>query len=561
MATTLEAPSDRLSKYLLQKKLSIGNRQEQTQRAVERQLKLVRDFGLIMAIAMAFSVVTGLMLALISGNVVPFVLSSIQGLAVLIVLSARVIARPGANELKARLSAYLVIFAILIICISNCSLEGSESAVTSGFLICVIAAGLLGLNLKDIAICSGLTLLGLTIPFVLEKILKVYTVGLDFAKQYPWLDLVIWWLALVTAVTMVGLFVMRYQETNRTLEDQTDLLQELLQTINATTEFSSSLSQELSKVTAELNTSSRDHLSNSHEQVAAVTQVTASLEELTETANQIAASARAATTSAAATVNIAEAVKEASQLAQTVADQGSEAVSQTLISVERVRSRIELLGQRLLNLTEQTRRVGTIIDLIDEIADETHLLALNASIEAAGSITRNEGENRTFSSRRGERFGVIAQEIKNLAERSRESTEEVRQAIQEMQGAVASAVLVAEEGKKETASALSRSQISGLVIRKLNESTGLSAKRAIQILAAVAEVNVRCDEISIATGQQRSANQQILSTMRDVAEVARESAGTINQFSENVSRVNHRIGELNLVLTESNSSLHLLSAN
>ena len=344
-------------------------------------------------------------------------------------------------------------------------------------------------------------------------------------------------------------FARRLDQARSLAEAQAARLGELLGTLNSSTEVGASLSHQLSNVTNELNITSRQQASSTQEQVAAVTQVTASLEELSETANQIAASAAGAARSAQQTVLVAVAVKESREESLSVADEGTAAVSQTVESVGQVRNRIELMGQRLLNLTEQTRRVGSIIDIIDEITDETHLLALNASIEAAGSIMGSgSAETSVERSNRGERFGVIAQEIKNLSERSRESTEEVRQAIQEMQGAVAASVLVAEEGKKATSQALLRSQIAGAVINKLNDLIDGSSRRFDEILVASEEVKQRCDEISVATGQQRSANQQIVSTMRGVAQVARESAGIVTELSSKALKVNEQVEQLNAVL-------------
>lgn len=364
------------------------------------------------------------------------------------------------------------------------------------------------------------------------------------------------WLSIFTVLCGgVTIFVDRVDKTRLRLTKQTEQMALLLQTLSNTTQVGVSLSQSLTQITGELDRTSREQAGSTQEQVAAVTQVTTSLEELNETAGQIANNAQSASRSVEQAFGVANRVKESSQLAEATTKRGTNAVEQTLQSVEHVRNRIELLGQRLLNLTEQTRRVGNIIDLIDEIADETHLLALNASIEAAGSMS---GEtNVTGTSRQGARFGVIAQEIKNLSDRSREATEEVRQAIGEMQGAVAAAVLVAEEGKKETAAALSRSQISGAVIGQLNEVIAASAASADEILKTIATVRDRCDEISLATSQQRSANQQILATMRGVALISQQSAGTVVQLSSTVSLVNRQVDELNLVLTRAPAELTL----
>jgi methyl-accepting chemotaxis protein len=96
---------------------------------------------------------------------------------------------------------------------------------------------------------------------------------------------------------------------------------------------------------------------------------------------------------------------------------------------------------------------------------------------------------------------------------------------------------------------LSRSEIAGAVIDKLSEVSSGSVAQAEEILTAVEEVNVRCDEISVATSQQRTANQQILITMRGIASVSQENARLISQLSEMAHRVNHQVDELNRVFS------------
>lgn len=474
-----------------------------------------------------------------------------------IFLTCAFLSRPGISAGRANLMAYtmlvsslagLSIFELLL------GIDTSNGAFLAIFLMIPLLAHVFGLPMRSIA---AITLTGIVL------IILVYLLGpisgvvepLIIPSVTPWADLFCWVMVLGLAGFWVSVIAIRASQTHANLMKRMDQLSRLTTLLNSTNSFGSALSRELAGMTADLHITSRQQATNSQEQVAAVTEVTTSLEELNETANQIASSAAAAAESANQTVDIATAVRTSSEQARSTSQEGNEAVEQAVARVERVRNRIELLGQRLLHLTEQTRKVGTIIDIIDEIADETHLLALNASIEAAGSIHNQGGE--TYRSVRGDRFGVIAQEVKNLADRSRESTEEVRQAITEMQGAVAAAVLVAEEGKKETSAALSRSQIAGQVITKLNEIINGNAAQAEEILSAVEEVNIRCDEISIATGQQRSANQQILYTMRTVAQVSQESAGAVSVLSDTVSMVNRQVDQLNATLEKTNQSLQL----
>jgi|GEM_PF-2271494 len=329
-------------------------------------------------------------------------------------------------------------------------------------------------------------------------------------------------------------------------EEQAGRLDILLAEQQRNTNFGATISTRLSGVTTRLDSASREHASSSQEQVAAVTQVTVSLEELSETAHQITGNAQASSDSSSRTLSLANAVKSAGELARATSQQGAQAVTQSIESAEAVRNKIELLGQKLLLLTAQTGAVGNIIDIIQEISEETHLLALNASIESAGGAG---GSNN--NSLQNSRFAVIANEVKNLADRSREATEEVRHTIETMRGAVAGAVLVAEEAKKETAHSLVRNNIAGTVIHKLNDVIVESANRASEILIVADEVKARCEEIRLATGQQHSANQQILMTMRSIAQASQESARAVNELSQTVSMVNLQVVELNSVLARS----------
>jgi methyl-accepting chemotaxis protein len=485
----------------------------------------------------------------------PVILNSVV-LSVLF-LVCFLLARPSAGVKRAKFTAFFILVISLIglsIYEILLGIAAANGALLAMFIFIPLLASVFGLGLRNIIASTACSCLAVALIYSLEEFFKL-TSPVIISSEAPLIDMVCWLVVLGLCGFWVSIISIQGKKTQASLVQQMDQLGRLTSLLNATNAFGSTLSRELAGMTADLHITSRQQATNSQEQVAAVTEVTTSLEELNETANQIASSAAAAATSANQTVEIATTVRNASEQARSTSREGNEAVDQAAASVERVRNRIELLGQRLLHLTEQTRKVGTIIDIIDEIADETHLLALNASIEAAGAIHSQAGESHR--SVRGDRFGVIAQEVKNLADRSRESTEEVRQAITEMQGAVAAAVLVAEEGKKETSAALSRSQIAGSVITKLNDIITNNAAQAEEILSAVEEVNIRCDEISIATGQQRSANQQILSTMRTVAQVSQESAGAVSVLSETVSMVNRQVDQLNATMEKTNQSLRL----
>lgn len=468
---------------------------------------------------------------------------------ILIALGISFLTQRKTNKTQLDIASYILcisLMAVLSALLATLPLLSYRDVLFGSLFALPVAAGLLGLQGRHIFIIGFLTLLSTLVATVFGNYI-LHTPGyevLDLAFAY-YLNIVFIFLAISYGVFV---FTQRIFVLSSDLEQQAAGLTRLLVNLNSTNEFGVNLGRELSTVATELKGTSTEHAAYTQEQVASITEVTTSLEELSETANQIANSATSASVSARKVLALATEVQQASELAEFSSQEGTKAVEDAVVSVERVRNRIELLGQRLLNLTEQTRRVGAIIDIIDEIADETHLLALNASIEAAGNVQTNAATNSS-SAIRSERFGVIAQEVKNLSDRSRESTEEVRQAISEMQGAVAAAVLVAEEGKKDTAAALSRSEIAGSVIDKLNQVITASSSKATNIVDASEEVKIRCEEISLATGQQRSANQQILMTMRNVTQLSQQNAGTVYLLSESAAKITTHVQRINRVLT------------
>ncbi len=252
------------------------------------------------------------------------------------------------------------------------------------------------------------------------------------------------------------------------------------------------LSAQLSSSAAELSATSRQQASGAAQQASAISEVTSTIEEMGYTARQIAQSAE----------NVAQ-VAEQTLLA---VGQGNAAVDEAVTMMEGIKGRVQELAEKVLALGEHSQRIGEIIEIMNDIADETHLLALNAAIESAAA-----GEH-------GKRFAIVAAEIKNLANRSMESAKEVRKIIAEIQRATNASVMAAEEGLKETERG----------VRKVYE-----AGRAMEEIVMLAQrTSEAAQEISMATTQQRTASEQIVETMREVAEVANQTAEGSRQLAE-----------------------------
>jgi methyl-accepting chemotaxis protein len=384
---------------------------------------------------------------------------------------------------------------------------------------------------------ASVPLLGL---FILEEIGKAYQPVINLA-DYPIINFGFLVLLFVLVVVIVIVFISRINKAVTVTEQQAQHLQEAFTALNSTHNVSKNLSHELTSVSTEISVNSQQHAHNFNEQVAAINQVTASLSELTETANQIASRASASDQSVGKAVAVAKEVEESSKQAQLVVQEGREAINRTVYNMSRLSQRIEQLAQNLLQLTSQAKNVGNIVSIINSISDEIHLLALNASIEAGGA-------SQMGASVQGERFAVIAQEVKNLADRSRESTNEIEQTTKEIIGAIAGAVLIAEESRKETAHASAQSAMAGKVIEVLYQTIERNAIGTDQILKAFDEFIAYTEEIHLATHQQQSATSQILTTMNTISQVSRENSLAVSQISEAINRVSQQAHQLNQTL-------------
>ena len=237
--------------------------------------------------------------------------------------------------------------------------------------------------------------------------------------------------------------------------------------------------------------------SASSEQAAAVVQITATTEELARTAGQIA-------TSASGQADLAGRAEQAGV-------EGVRALEAASAGVETVRQRIDAVAARADTLGRRSREISQVLDLIREIAQETHILALNAAIEASAA-----GEH-------GERFGVVAEEVRRLAERSRESVESVRTLVDEFTGAVRAVVVATEEGSKEV----------GLVL----EQTRSTEDAMAQLRSALTDTARAAREISLATQEQRTASDQVVLTLREVSDVIQRMAEGLSQFTGAADRL------------------------
>ena len=238
--------------------------------------------------------------------------------------------------------------------------------------------------------------------------------------------------------------------------------------------------------------------SGSSEQAASVVEITAAMEELARTASQIAENATRQA--------------ELARKAESSGDAGAGAVEEAVVGVEEVLKRISAISSRADALGSRSKEIYRVLDLINEIAQETHILSLNAAIEAVAA-----GAD-------GRRFSVVAEEVRHLAHRSQESVESVRGLLDEFSSSIRATIVATEEGSKEASRVLERSRAASSSISELRHASGDTSRVAQQI--------------SLATQQQNAASDEVVMTLREVSLVVQRMTGGLKNLSTTADRLN-----------------------
>ncbi len=281
------------------------------------------------------------------------------------------------------------------------------------------------------------------------------------------------------------------QSFNRMVETLREQIQEILNGVNVIASTSSEILASTTQIAA-----------GSAETAAAISETTTTVEEVRQATQLSSQKAK----------NLSDSAQRIAQVSQI----GQKAVDETVNGMNSIREQMDVITQTVVRLSEQSQSIGGIIAAVTDIADQSNLLAVNAAIEAARAGDQGKG------------FAVVAQEIRNLAEQSKQSTTQVRSILNDVQKATSAAVLATEQGNKAVEAGVKQSVQTGEAIRILTETSGDAVQVSTQIVASSQQQLVGMDQIGTA--------------MQNINQAGMETSASMTQAEDSVKNL-HELGQ------------------
>ena len=278
-------------------------------------------------------------------------------------------------------------------------------------------------------------------------------------------------------------------------DEMTDKLNRLMQETRQTVNVLASSSSEILAMTAQV-------ASSAAETASAVTETTATVEEIKQTAQVASQKAK----------HVSESAQKVAQVSQS----GRKSVEDAIQGMHHIQEQMSSIAESIVRLSEQSQAIGEIIATVNDLTEQSNLLAVNAAIEAARAGEQGKG------------FAVVAQEVKSLAEQSRQATAQVRTILGDVQKATSAAVMATEQGSKAVEAGVKQSTEARESIRLLADSIGEAAQAATQIAASSQQQMVGMDQVALAMENIKQVSVQNVSGTKQ-AQTAAQSLHELGQ--------------------------------
>src|SRR5512143_1105198 len=258
---------------------------------------------------------------------------------------------------------------------------------------------------------------------------------------------------------------------------------------------------------------------------------------------------------AGAVTDVAKIASEADRISARASEDarsGGEAVSRTVEGMRAISENMENTARVINGLGKRSQEIGRILEVIEEIADQTNLLALNAAIEAARAGEAGRG------------FAVVADEVRKLAERSGEAAKEIGEVVRQVQQETTDAVNVARSGASEAKQGITLADKAGAALRNIIESvsrsselmgqiadaTGKQSQASSEVLDTVSRMNTATSQVTQAVREQAEGSKQIRAAMENIKKVMAQAAYSTREQAAGGRQVRLAVENINKIASQ-----------
>jgi len=304
--------------------------------------------------------------------------------------------------------------------------------------------------------------------------------------------------ALTVAAQKIGQGDLKYEIPKTSQNDElgalSDTFEKMVSSLRSDTQHIAEAVHVLASSVKQIVVSTSESSVSSTNTAATVTQTTVSAEEVRQTTLVATQKGR----------YVADLAQQAAQISMA----GKAAADDTVEQMNEIREQMKSIAQNMAGLTEKGQAIAEITASVDELSQQSNLLAVNASIEAARAGELGKG------------FAVVAQEVKALSNQSKQATAEVRKILNDIQQAAQHAAVSIEQGTRTVESAVKQSTEAGRSIESLANSVSEAASAAVQIAAASQEQLTGIDQVVTAMQGIQDATKQHVASSKQIEQAA-----------------------------------------